>query len=176
MIAGATNTCSAFLASLIANGNVDDARSAAVLLANDPWVPDGVRELLQVFIERPSRLREWDQKLFYWLGTLGDPDSLTPPGLFLATLTVWQWLLRCEFRSAVESSLGEFLSARWERMTAEQSFALKRPRQTVSAILAATHDLRSGRTRLASILVAAEDSVDVSVPAGVRQTIRDSLA
>jgi hypothetical protein len=173
VIAGATNACSAFLASLIANRQFDDARPASVLLANDQWVPDGVRDLLQVFIERPSRPKDWDQSVFYWLGAFGDPDSLTPPDLYLATLTIWQWLPRCEFRAAVESSLGEFLSARWERIVTEQSFALKRPRHTVPAILASAHDSRSGRARLASILVAAEDAVDVSVPAGVRQEIRD---
>jgi hypothetical protein len=169
----ATSACSALLASFVANGKFDDVRTAAALLMKDPWVPDRVRELLEVFIGRPQRIKDWDQSLFYWLGALGHPNPLTPPNLYVATLTMWQWLPRTEFRAALESSLGEFLSARWAQVAEEQAFALTRPRQTAPAILAAAHDSRSGRARLASILVAAEDAADVTVPTAVRQEIRD---
>ena len=169
----ATSACSAFLASFVANGKFDDARTAAALLVKDLWVPDRVRELLEVFIGRPPRIQDWDQSLFYWLGALGDPNPLTPPDLYVATLTMWHWLPRTDFRAALECRLGEFLSARWAQAADEQSFAMKRPRQTAPAILAAAHDSRSGRARLASILVAAEDAVDVTVPTAVRQEIRD---
>jgi hypothetical protein len=169
----ATSACSAFLASFVANGRFDDATTAAALLVKDLWVPDRVRELLEVYIGRPPQINDWDQGLFHWLRALGNPNPLNPAALYVATLTMWQWLPRTDFRAALESSLGEFLSARWAQVTDEQSFAMKRPRQTVPAILAAAHDSRSGRARLASILVAAEDAVDVTVPPAVRQGIRD---
>ncbi len=169
----ATSACSAFLASFVANGKLDDARTAAALLVKDLWVPDRVRKLLEVFIARPPRITDWDQSLFSWLAALGDASPLNPRDLFMATLTLWQWLPRTQFRSALEFRLGEFVSARWAHVVDEQPFAMKRPRQTVPAILAAAHDSRFGRARLASILVAAEDAVDATVPPAMRQEIRD---
>ena len=148
----------------------------ALSLTDNSWLSERVRECINVFLE-PSRLeRDWNQGVFRWLGRLAANDPLSPQDLYIATLIIWQWLQRISFRAAIEHALVDWLSEAWSQVATQQSFALRRPRITGPAILDASQDSRRDLSRLALILVAAEDGVErVGLAQELRRRIRDSL-
>jgi hypothetical protein len=80
------------------------------------------------------------------------------------------------FSGIVELNLVDVVVLRWERLLIDQSFALNRPVRTVPAIQATLHSRKTGRAKIADVILAAEEAVGRCLPDEARAALRTSAA